>query len=146
MRKLTKIQSIVMALGAVLMVVGVIVNVLGVGNILPSALNFASAISYMIGTVLFAGMQFVQVYEGQDLTVRRLRNIQVIGAIALILSGLLMVEQTFRIIMPLVATSIEGYNTYYHYVHNNWGVLLLISCILELYTTLRLANILNKEA
>lgn len=144
MRKLTKLQSVIMALGAFLMVAGVMMTVACVGSMATVAMRSASAVSFAVGAVAFAAMQFVQVYEGNDIAIRRLRNIQVLGGICMILSGLLMLEQTFRIIFPLVASTLEGYNTYYHYVHNNWGVLLLISCILELYTTLRMSYIMKK--
>lgn len=129
-----------MALGAVFMVVGVVVNVISVGGVLPALAVRVATVAYVVGTLLFAAVQFKQTYEGSDLTIRRLRNIQVIGGVALILSGLLLFEQTFGIIKPLVATSLDGYNDYYHYVHGNWGVLLLIAGILELYTTLRIGK------
>lgn len=129
-----------MALGAVFMVVGVVVNVISVGGVLPALAVRVATVAYVVGTLLFAAVQFKQTYEGSDLTMRRLRNIQVIGGVALILSGLLLFEQTFGIIKPLVATSLDGYNDYYHYVHGNWGVLLLIAGILELYTTLRIGK------
>lgn len=129
-----------MVLGAVFMVVGVVVNVISVGGVLPALAVRVATVAYVVGTLLFAAVQFKQTYEGSDLTMRRLRNIQVIGGVALILSGLLLFEQTFGIIKPLVATSLDGYNDYYHYVHGNWGVLLLIAGILELYTTLRMGK------
>ncbi len=131
-------QTLILSLGAVLLVVGVVVNVMSVGGVFPPLVVFASAIAYAVGALLFATAQFRQTYDGTDLTMRRLRNIQVIGSVALILSGLLLLEQTFGIVKPLVATSLDGYNAYYHYVHGNWGVLLLIASILELYTTLRM--------
>lgn len=135
-----------MALGALLMVAGVFMTAVCVGDVATVMMRSVAAASFAAGTIAFAAMQFVQVYEGCDIVIRRLRNIQVIGCVCLILSGLLMLEQTFHIVFPLVATSINGYNNYYHYVHNNWGVLLLIACILELYTTLRISHELKKEA
>ena len=131
-------QTLILSLGALLLVVGVVVNVMSVGGVFSPLVVSASAIAYAVGALLFAAAQFRQTYEGTDLTMRRLRNIQVIGSVALILSGLLLLEQTFGIVKPLVATSLDGYNAYYHYVHGNWGVLLLIASILELYTTLRM--------
>ncbi len=133
-----KTQTIILSLGSVLLVVGVIVNVMSIGSVFPPLVVSASAIAYAVGALLFGAMQFKQTYEGTDLTMRRLRNIQVIGGIALILSGLLLLEQTFGVVKPFVATTLDGYNAYYHYVHGNWGVLLLIASILELYTTLRM--------
>lgn len=133
-------QTFILSLGAVLMVVGVVGNVMSVGNVFPPLVVGICAAAYAVGTLLFAAVQFRQTYEGSDLTMRRLRNIQVIGCVALILSGLMLFEQTFGIVKPLVATTLDGYNAYYHYVHGNWGVLLLIAGILELYTTLRMGK------
>lgn len=146
MRKLTPFQTAVMVAGALLMTVGIFITFICIGNMATFTIRSISAVSYAVGTVMFATMQMLQVYEGSDMTIRRLRRIMVFGDICLIMSGLLMVEQTFRIVFPLFATSIEGYNNYCHYVHNNWGVLLLISCVLELYSMFRLSNELKKEA
>ena len=145
MRNLTRLQTIIMAVGALLMVVGIFITFICIGNMATFTMRSISAVSFAAGTVMFATMQMLQVYDGSDMTVRRLRRIMIFGDICLIMSGLLMVEQTFQIVFPLFATSIEGYNKYCHYVHNNWGVLLLISCVLELYSIFRLSNELKKE-
>lgn len=133
-----KTQTIILSLGSLLLVVGVASNVMSIGGVFSPLVVSASAIVYAVGALLFSAVQFRQTYDGTDLTMRRLRGIQVIGGVALILSGLLLLEQTFGIVKPFVATSLDGYNAYYHYVHGNWGVLLLIASILELYTTLRM--------
>ena len=39
-----------------------------------------------------------------------------------------------------------GYNAYLTYIHNNWVVLLLVAAMLELYSTHRISNELDKEA
>nr|QIM10232.1 hypothetical protein Prevot485_3310 [uncultured Prevotella sp.] len=121
-------------------------TVMSIGDTAMSVMRGIAAVSFALGTVAFAVMQMLQVYEGNDITILRLRRIMLFGNVCMILSGLLMLEQTFRIVYPLFATSIEGYNNYYHYVHNNWGVFLLISCILELYVVFRLSTEIKKEA
>ena len=151
MRQLTKTQTLLMAVGALLMVVGVFLTVAAIGTIATQLTRqgkrvLLAAITFAFGAIIFAAMQLIQTYSGSNLTIRRLRRITVIGSICMVLSALLMVEQTFRIFMPLFSTSIETYSAYCHYVHNNWGVMLLIACILQLYATLRLSNEIKKEA
>ena len=146
MRKLTTFQTVIMAVGALLMVVGIFMTVMSIGDTAMSVMRGIAAVSFALGTVAFAVMQMLQVYEGNDITILRLRRIMLFGNVCMILSGLLMLEQTFRIVYPLFATSIEGYNNYYHYVHNNWGVFLLISCILEVYVVFRLSTEIKKGA
>lgn len=146
MRQLTKTQTLLMAVGALLMVVGVFLTVAAIGTIATPAMRALAAITFAFGATTFAAMQLIQTYSGSNLTIRRLRRLTVIGSICMLLSALLMVEQTFRIFMPLFSTSIETYSAYCHYVHNNWGVMLLIACILQLYATLRLSNEIKKEA
>ncbi len=145
MRQLTKTQTATMAVGATLMVIGLFTVLFGIGNSETETLRKAAAIMFATGTVIFAVMQMMQTYSGQNITLMRLRKIMVIGNVCLILSGLLMLEHTFRIAYPLFATSIQGYNNYYHYIHNNWGVFLLIAGVLELYTTLRISHELSKD-
>ena len=146
MRQLTKTQTLLMAVGALLMVVGVFLTVAAIGTIATPAMRALAAITFAFGAIIFAAMQLIQTYSGSNLTIRRLRRITVIGSICMVLSALLMLEQTFRIFMPLFSTSIETYSAYCHYVHNNWGVMLLIACILQLYATLRLSNEIKKES
>lgn len=146
MKRLTKTQTAIMTIGALLMVAGIFMTVLAIGEMATYTLRSVAAIAFSVGATAFAVMQLLQTYNGSNITVRRLRNIIVVGNICLILSALLMLEQTFRVIMPMVANNIDGYNIYYHYVHNNWGVMLLIACILQLYATFRLSGELKKES
>lgn len=134
-----------MSVGALLMVVGVFVTIFSVGTFIIPTVRAVATLSYAVGATVFAAMQMMQTYQGGDFVIRRLRRIMLIGNVCLLLSALLMVEQTFRIAYPLMATSIDGYNNYCRYVSNNWGVLLLISCLLQIYSTLRIAKEIKKE-
>ena len=142
MRQLTKIQSIVFAVGALLMVVGVGCVVFGVA--MPPVQK-AGAVAFAVGALCFAGMQMSQVYDGDSIVVRRLRRIMVFADVCFIIAAVLLVENVFLVVFPYVADTVEGYNNYVHYVHNNWVVALLVAAILEMYSTHRISYELNKK-
>ena len=138
LRQLNTLQNYILLIGAIMMVVGVGCIVFG---IMPKA----TSIIFCVGTISFALMQMTQTYEGNNITLKRLRHIMVLADIAFIISGLLMLENVYKFFFPIFATSIEGYNTYLHVVYNNWVVALLIGAVLEIYTTHRIAYVINKE-
>ena len=138
MRELSRTQTIVMAAGALLMVIGVGCVVFGM--IVPVA-----TILFAIGAIAFASMQMMQVYEGNSIVVRRLRRTMIMGDLCFVIAALLMLESNFRILFPYVATTMEGYNNWVRVVHNNWVVALLIAAIIEMYTTHRISYELSKE-
>lgn len=138
MRQLNTIQNYILLFGAIMMVVGVGCVVFG---IMPKA----TSIVFAVGTISFALMQMSQTYDGNNITLKRLRHIMVLADIAFIISGLLMLENVYRFFFPYVANTMEGYNTYVHVVHNNWVVALLIGAVLEIYTTHRIAYVIKKE-
>lgn len=133
-----KVQNYIFIAGAIMMVIGVGCKIFGF-------MTGLMTIIFTLGCLCFALMQMAQTYDGNNHTIRRLRNIMIIGDIAFIISGLLMLEDTYQIIFPLMATSIEGYNNYIHYIHNNWVVALLIGAVIELYTTHRMSYEFKKE-
>lgn len=128
-----------MLLGALLMVAGVALYVF---NLFSGA-----AWLFAAGAVAFASMQMLQSYEGDNLTLRRLRKILTASDVLFILSALFMVENTYHWLLPLFCFWWEnGYIHYLNYVHNNWVILLLVAAMLELYSTHRISNELDKEA
>lgn len=141
MKQLSKIQSIVLALGALLMVVGT-------GCVVFGLVPEVAAILFAIGAVMFVAMQAQQVYGGSSITIKRLRRTMLFGDACFILSALLMLENVFRILFLNISyfnATVEGYNAYVTYVNNNWVVALLIAAIIEMYTTHRIASELKKE-
>ena len=116
-------------LGGLLMVVGAGANVL-----------FCSWAPYVFasGALLFVAMQLRQRYEGREFTIRRLRRIQIISDFLFLVAGLLMManQQNFLGLDQL---------SYIKYVHNNWVVVLLVAAVLQLYTSHRIANELEKD-
>ena len=129
MRQLSKWEGLLMLVGGLLMVVGAGANVL-----------FLSWAPYVFapGALLFVAMQLRQRYEGRDFTIRRLRRIQMISDVLFLVAGLLMManQQNFLGLDQL---------SYIKYVHNNWVVVLLVAAILQLYTSHRIANELEKD-
>ena len=129
MRQLSKWEGLLMLLGGLLMVVDAGANVL-----------FCSWAPYVFapGAVFFVAMQLRQRYEGRDFTIRRLRRIQVISDFLFLVAGLLMFanQQNFLGLDQL---------SYIKYVHNNWVIVLLVAAVLQLYTSHRIANELEKD-
>lgn len=137
MKQLNKVQSLVMLLGAVLMVIGAALYVFGEHTVAP--------VVFAPGTLMFAAMQYEQKYLGTDITLRRLRRIMLAGAAFFVLAALLMVENSYQIVYPLFTKSIDGWNAYVRYIHNNWVVALLVAAILQLYSTHRITAELKKQ-
>lgn len=129
MKQLSKWEAYVMLVGGLLMVVGAGANVL-----------FCSWAPYVFapGSLLFVTMQLRQRYEGRDFTIRRLRRIQIISDVLFLLAGLLMIANQSNF-LPLDQLS------YIKYVHNNWVVVLLVAAVLQLYTSHRITNELEKD-
>ena len=78
---------------------------------------------YITGSFMFAAMQMLDRYTGNNLVLRRLRRQQVVGAIALMLTGILMLTCK----------------------HNGWILCMLIGCLVELYTAFRIPQEYEKE-
>lgn len=129
MKQLSKWEAYVMLVGGLLMVVGAGANVL-----------FCSWAPYVFapGSLLFVAMQLRQRYEGRDFTIRRLRRIQIISGVLFLVAGLLMIANQSNF-LPLDQLS------YIKYVHNNWVVVLLVAAVLQLYTSHRITNELEKD-
>lgn len=119
--------------------------VAGVGCIVFGIMPKVMSIVFAIGTISFALMQMSQVYDGNNITLKRLRRIMIFANIAFIISGLLMIENVYHFFFPFVANTMEGYNNYVHVVHNNWVVALLVGAVLEIYTTHRIGYVMKKE-
>lgn len=103
---------------------------------------------FAVGAIAFASMQMQQSYDGDDLTLRRLRSIQITGDVLFIVSAVFMLENVNHWLLPLFLklSPENGYIQYITYVHNNWVVLLLVAAIIEIYTAHRISHELDKEA
>lgn len=134
MRQLNKWQTIVYLIGGILMVVGA--GCYAMLFFMPIA-----SLVYMVGAVAFVAMQSLQRYDGNQLTIRRLRRIMGCAELCFLLAGVLMLEQMFG----LIGRQLSGatYDTFVSYTYNKWVVLLLIAALLEIYTMHRISSELN---
>ncbi|MCR5130562.1 MAG: hypothetical protein K6C10_03760 [Prevotella sp.] len=139
MKQLSRLKTFLMALGGIMLVVGACCFVAQVWREVMCWV-------YMVGAVLFATIQSMQLYEGRNLRVKRLKNIMNVADLLLILSGILMVDTCYQFLLPLFYKGGgNGYLTYIEYVYNKWVVLLLIAALLELYTTFRISGEMEQE-
>jgi hypothetical protein len=130
MKQLNKIESIIMVVGALLMVVGAVMGLF--------KLSWFPYV-YAVGAIGFASMQMLQRYEGRNLTIKRLRGIMVLSDVLFLFTAVLMFANQGN------ALGLD-WVYYLNYVKNNWVVLLLLAAILQLYTTYRIDHELEKEA
>lgn len=129
MKKLNKLQSIIMFLGGLLMAAGAI---LFITHWNPSPYI------YILGSILFVSMQFLQRYEGYNIVLRRLRNIYIIGGVLILFAGVLMVFNYQYVYL-------KWFN-YSFYIRNEWVLSLFLGSLLQLYTSFRIPVELDKEA
>ena len=149
MRQLTKKETMIMLGGGILMVLSA--GIMMATTLMSEAAWAESAVLivpwlFLIGAVSYVTMQRMQTYSGSSLTMRRLRSIQFISGILLILAGLFMLENYYHFVQPLVVSDINSYFTYLQVVHNNWVVLILIAAILQMYTAHRISYEMQKES
>lgn len=78
---------------------------------------------YTTGALMFAYVQVMSRYEGNNLIVRRLRRQQILGAVLLPVAGVLM----------------------FFTRHNEWILCLTVAAVLQLYTAYRIPAELEKE-
>ena len=130
MKQLSKIETIVMLVGGLLMVIGS-----GASLFLQTWAPYVFA----PGALMFAAMQMRQRYDGPNFNVRRLRRMMLLSDALFLVTALLMFANRGNFL------GIQ-YVAYVKYVHNNWIVVLLVAAILQLYTSHRIANELEKDA
>ena len=120
MKELSKTQFAIFALGGILMAVGA--GCMALGFMVPKLVGVTSWL-FLLGTVLFSVTQATQVYEGNNLTIRRLKNIQYFADLCFILSGISMVDTVHGLFIDLFDNRVA----YLTYVYNKWVVFLLIA-------------------
>ena len=138
MKQLTKVESIVYLLGGITMVAGA-------GLYAFLLIQPIACWLMLVGAILFALMQSRQRYLGTVLAIRRLRKIMSLAGWGFILAGIFMVEDTYHFLRPIFTGSLDGYSSYVSIFHHNWVILLLISAVIEMYTTHRISYELKRE-
>lgn len=134
MKQLSRTQNIIFLVGGVLMVVGA-------GCFAFMWQQEVMCWIYLAGAVMFATIQMMQTYEGNNITVRRLKKIMTTADIFFVLSGILMVDNAYRFMQQVFT----NYVAYFQYVFNKWVLLLLVAAVLEIYTMHRISAELSKE-
>lgn len=134
MKQLSRTQNIIFLVGGVLMVVGA-------GCFAFMWQQEVMCWIYLAGAVMFATMQMMQTYEGNNITVRRLKKIMTTADIFFVLSGILMVDNAYRFMQQVFT----NYVAYFQHVFNKWVLLLLVAAVLEIYTMHRISAELSKE-
>lgn len=129
MRQLSKTETLLLLLGGALMVIGSGASLF---------LRLWAPYIFTPGALLFAAMQMRQTYEGTNFTIRRLRRIMLISDVLFLIAALMMFANQANFLGM-------DFLLYIKYVHNNWIVILLVAAILQLYTSHRIANELEKE-
>ena len=133
MRQLSKIETYIFLVGAVLMTIGA-----GCCAFLfiPKVFSWV----YFLGAILFVTMQARQKYEGDKVVLKRLRRILLASGVFLIIAGVLLVDTHHHFLASLMA-----YQDYIAYIYNKWVVFLLAGALLQLYSTHRISNELQKD-
>jgi hypothetical protein len=116
--------------GGLLMVMGACISLL--------SMVFAPYV-YAVGAACFASMQLLQRYEGQNVTIRRLRRIIIMSDLLFLVTAVLMFASQGNV---LGLSQIS----YVQYVYNRWVGTLLLAAVIQLYATHRLDRELEKEA
>lgn len=106
--------TVIQMVGAVLLLIGAMLQI---------TRWELSPIIYTIGAVMFAYVQVMSRYDGQNLIVRRLRRQQILGAVLLVFAGVLMFVTR----------------------HNEWVLCLSVAAVIQLYTAFRIPSELEKE-
>ena len=134
MKQLNKVQSMLFLIGGVLMVIGAGCYAFLVGQQVVCWV-------YLVGALLFASMQVSETYEGNNMTIKRLKRIMTFADIFFVLSGLLMMDSAYQFMRDAFSNTI----TYLELIYNKWVVLLLVAAVLEMYTMHRISSELKKE-
>lgn len=145
-RHLTKVESFLLIVGSILMVVGI-------GCYVFMFHQLIAAVVFLVGSILFA-VQCFQIYNGKNLTLRRLKSIMNMANLMFILAGILMVDTAMTYVAiqePLVehhrflSNMFTNWQTYVELVYNKWIIPLIIAVVLELYSTHRISRELSKK-
>ncbi|MBQ0050171.1 MAG: DUF4369 domain-containing protein [Bacteroidales bacterium] len=123
MKQLNKWQNALFRTSAIALVVGLALHLF---------MSLAGTLIYAVGILGFSSMQMLTTYNGTSITLKRLRHQQVLSDFLFLLSAAAMVAQEF--------------NFGPSWAHGNvWTLLLVICCVLQLYTAFRIPNELEKE-
>lgn len=121
MKQLSLCQTIVYGVGGILVLAGLVSWPTG---------KFWAVALYCVGAVAVCVMQFCQRYEGGSIVLRRLRRQQLLGALCLVLTGVLMIVE--RMHLGVLQ-------------HHEWMAVLAVAAMLECYTAFRIPYELKRK-
>lgn len=130
MRQLSKTETTIFIVGAIVMVAGCMANIIRVD---------AAPYIYNIGALAYVIMQIRQSYEGTNIIIRRLRRIMILSDFLLLFTGVMMFADRSYEFMGLDLL------VWLQYVHNNWVITLFIAALMQLYTIYRISSELERE-
>lgn len=134
MKQLNSTQNALFLAGGALMVIGA-------GCFAFLLMQNIACWVYLIGSLMFAGIQASQTYNGNNPTISRLKRIMTLADCCFVVAGLLMVDNVYM----LLRSAFANVFAYYEYVFNKWVMVLLIAALLEVYTMHRISSELAKE-
>ena len=91
---------------------------------------------FLLGAILYGGVQLRQRYEGDNFVVRRLRRMKLAANVFFVMAGVLMADSSYHFLAPLFT----DWHTYLAYAYNKWVIPLLVAAMLEMYATHRIAS------
>lgn len=134
MKQLSNIQTLLFLIGGAMMVVGA-------GCFVFMWQQHIVCWIYLLGALFFSVIQMLQTYNGNVLTIRRLKKIMTLADVLFIISGFLMIDTVYKFLL----SAFTNYIMYYQLIYNKWVVLLLVAALLEIYTMHRIGHELSKE-
>ncbi|MCD8282808.1 MAG: hypothetical protein LUC22_06115, partial [Prevotella sp.] len=100
MRSLTRFQSALFLVGGLLMVSGMGCFVFIRQPDWALTARLWASVVYLAGAVIFAIMQIMQSYRGEDFVVRRLKNIMTMADLLFVIAGVLMIDSCTMFMRP----------------------------------------------
>lgn len=122
MKPLSTLQNFLYAAGGLVLLAGAVMP------LFPGLLT-AGACVFTAGAVLFSSMQMLARYHGSDVTVRRLRRQQLMGAVLLLVTAGLLLMKAYG------TGPLRG---------DEWKLTLTIAAVMEVYTAFRIPAALKK--
>ena len=138
MIRMKRIGNLAVTLGGIMVIAGAMLRITG---------KDIAVWIYMAGAVLFLICQLCDRYDGDSVTIRRLRGQQIVGAVFLVLSAVLMYAERWR---PEILMNHDMNASLHSFLvgltaRNSWIVFMCISALFELYSSFRLEHESKKE-
>lgn len=148
MEKINNLYGILMTVGGAVMVTCaglVMASSLLIENPYVNVLiHKAVPWAFLLGSLLYVVCQRKLNARPQNFVQRRLQTIQLLSGLCFIASSLLMIEQYWGFLLPLVVSEMNSYHNYLRIVYNNWVLIMLVGALLQLYSTNRLSHEMRK--